>query len=67
MKCPKCGKEYTGKPALSRIDGSKICSICGSIEAMDAVGWSEEDKNEVIEMMRQSEENYCLRKQREEK
>ena len=34
--CPKCGKSYLGHPAISRIDGSKICQDCGVQEALDA-------------------------------
>jgi len=34
--CPRCGQEYTGFPALSRVDNStSICSPCGTEEAMD--------------------------------
>lgn len=35
--CPKCGRSYTGKPALSREDNrSAICPRCGTEEALDA-------------------------------
>lgn len=34
-KCPKCGKEYIGYPALSRKDNkTKICPVCGLKEAI---------------------------------
>lgn len=34
--CPKCGKQYNGYPALSRIDNkTKICPDCGNQEAVD--------------------------------
>ena len=34
-KCPKCGKEYIGYPALSRKDNkTKICPSCGIKEAI---------------------------------
>ncbi len=34
-KCPKCGKEYTGYPAISRTDNkTEICSECGTAEAL---------------------------------
>lgn len=34
--CPKCGKQYSGYPALSRIDNkTKICPDCGNKEAVD--------------------------------
>lgn len=35
--CPKCGREYVGRPALSRVDGkTDICPDCGMREALDA-------------------------------
>ena len=34
-KCPKCGKYYTGHPALSRDDNkTEICPECGINEAI---------------------------------
>ena len=36
MICPKCNKEFTTPPALSRVDNkTKICSLCGTKEALD--------------------------------
>ena len=33
--CPKCGQEYTGRPALSRADNkTMICPDCGIHEAL---------------------------------
>lgn len=35
QKCPKCGKEFTDYPALSRIDNeTEICPECGVREAL---------------------------------
>ena len=37
--CPKCGQEYTGHPALSRMDSETlICPECGTREALDTLG-----------------------------
>lgn len=48
--CPKCGKEYTDRPALSRIDNrTSICPDCGTLEALDAIGASEEEKQTVMD------------------
>ena len=34
--CPKCHKDYTGHPAISRRDNkTKICSNCGILEGLD--------------------------------
>lgn len=35
MICPKCKKEFTTPPALSRRDNNEICSLCGSKEAIE--------------------------------
>lgn len=40
--CPRCGKEYSEPPAVSRADNkTKICPLCGTKEALDAVGLTE--------------------------
>ena len=42
--CPKCGKEYTEHPAISRRDGvTEICPHCGFQEAI--IDWFNNDKN----------------------
>ena len=47
--CPKCGKTYTGYPALSRCDNkTEICSVCGTKEALEAMGMSTEKQNEIL-------------------
>ena len=36
QRCPKCGKEFTEYPALSRVDNeTEICPKCGVREAID--------------------------------
>lgn len=36
-KCPKCGEEFVGVPALSREDNeTEICTKCGIREAVEA-------------------------------
>lgn len=42
MICPICGKEFFRPPALSRRDGSSICSRCGTREALEDLGMDEE-------------------------
>ena len=32
--CPKCGKQYAERPAISRIDSLPICAMCGYKEAV---------------------------------
>lgn len=48
--CPNCGKIYKGRPALSRKDNkTSICPDCGTLEALDAVGVSEKEKQEILD------------------
>ena len=45
--CPRCGKEYTGRPALSRADNqTPLCPDCGTREALESIGvdGAEQDK-----------------------
>ena len=54
MRCPRCGKDYTGAPALSRVDNStQICPDCGTREALAAIGVSNPDA--VIERIHEYE------------
>ena len=48
-KCPVCGKEYQEPPAISRKDNkTPICPDCGTLEALDAMGATDELKAEVL-------------------
>ena len=47
--CPKCGKVYTGYPALSREDNrTLICPDCGTKEALEMLGISEDDQEHIL-------------------
>ena len=47
--CPKCGAEYIGVPALSRIpELGCICSNCASREALESIGISKEEQDKII-------------------
>lgn len=36
-KCPKCGRRYNARPAISRVDNkTEICPMCGQEEALEA-------------------------------
>ena len=56
MKCPKCGKGFTEKPAVSRINNDLICPLCGQKEALDdaiaAGAISEEDSKEILKVLK---------------
>jgi len=57
MICPKCGKEFSEKPATSRRDQSPICPLCGHKEALeDAVNagvMSESEANEILKALQE--------------
>ena len=45
--CSRCGKAYTGRPAISRVDDkTPICPDCGTREALESIGIdiAEQDK-----------------------
>lgn len=47
--CPKCGAEYFGRPALSRMDGTTlICTDCGIKESLDSIGISKAEQDEIL-------------------
>lgn len=47
--CPICGKEYKEPPAISRKDNkTEICPDCGTLEALEALGASDELKMDVL-------------------
>ena len=50
--CPRCGKSYAGRPALSRKDNETlICPDCGTREALESIGICPEEQEEIIEVM----------------
>ena len=47
--CPICGREYDGRPALSRADGTTlICPDCGTREALESIGVSKEEQDKIL-------------------
>ena len=47
--CPKCGKTYKGAPAMSRqAPYGPICSDCGTREALESIGISKEEQEQII-------------------
>ena len=47
--CPKCGKEYQGSPALSRVDNKTyICPDCGTREALESIGVGQAEQEEIL-------------------
>ena len=47
--CPKCGKEYHGSPALSRVDNETYtCPDCGTREALESIGVDKDEQEEIL-------------------
>lgn len=50
--CPICGAVYHAVPALSRIDNETlICPECGIRQALESIGVTPEEQNQIIEIM----------------
>lgn len=50
--CPRCGKTYYGRPALSRADNETlICPDCGTREALESIGVSAEEQDSILETL----------------
>lgn len=48
--CPLCGKVYSGVPAVSRTDDkTTICPDCGTRQALESLGVSVEEQEEILE------------------
>ena len=48
--CPKCGKEYKGRGAVSRVDNVTIvCSDCGTREALESIGVDEKEQEKILD------------------
>lgn len=53
--CPLCGHHYTGRPAISRKDNkTPICPDCGTREALQGLGISTAEQDEIIEAIHRS-------------
>lgn len=47
--CPKCGKSFCGRGAVSRIDNSAIiCPDCGTREALESIGVCLEEQEKIL-------------------
>ena len=47
--CPRCGKEYTGRPALSRADNqTPLCADCGMREALESIGVDTAEQDKIL-------------------
>ena len=49
--CPRCGKEYTGRPAVSRADNQTlICPDCGTREALESIGVDTAEQDKILKV-----------------
>ena len=56
--CPRCGKTYFERPALSRVDNETlICPDCGTREALESIGVSVEEQDSIIETIHRNTQN----------
>lgn len=56
-KCPNCGAEYQGYPAISRKDNkTPICPDCGTREALEAMGVSVKEQEHIINTIHRTQE-----------
>ena len=47
--CPKCGRNYKGHPAISRMDNlTPICPLCGTREALEAMGIEADEIEKIV-------------------
>ena len=48
-KCPKCGKLFSERWAVSRVDNvTIICSDCGTREALESIGVDEKEQEKIL-------------------
>ncbi len=53
MKCPECGKVFTERPAISRVDNmTEICSECGYRQAMASIGVGRQEQDKILSIIR---------------
>ena len=54
--CPLCGQSYTGRSAVSRTDNKTfICPDCGTRQALESLGISIAEQNEILETIHRSQ------------
>ncbi len=61
--CPMCHREYTERPAISRMDGiTPICPDCGTRQALESLGVSAEEQEKILKSIHRSMgEKICQR------
>ena len=50
--CPKCGKNYSSRPAISRDDNlTPICPDCGIRESLQSLSVSEKEQEKILSII----------------
>ena len=58
-KCPKCGKLFSERGAVSRVDNVTIvCSDCGTREALESIGVDEKEQEKILDTIHSSLQTY---------
>ena len=56
--CPRCGKPYFERPAVSRLDNETlICPDCGTREALESIGVGTEEQDSIFETIHRTLRN----------
>lgn len=63
MICPKCKKEFSEQPALSRADNSlKICTECATTEALENAGLPPHEQKAILNAIMSLIEKFTPKK-----
>lgn len=58
-KCPKCGKLFSERGAVSRMDNvTIICPDCGTREALESIGVDETEQEKILDTIHSSLQAY---------
>lgn len=49
--CPKCGRMYTGHPAIARDNSKFICPDCGTREALESIGVGAFEQERILDII----------------
>lgn len=59
--CPKCGKEYKGRGAVSRVDNlTVICPDCGTREALESIGVDKVEQDKILGVIHKNFDSWFL-------
>ncbi len=57
--CPRCGKAYGDRPALSRTDNvTLICPDCGTREALQSIGVDTDEQDRILSVIHRNTDRH---------